>query len=121
MSFNCRNCSDPGYQPFSKAKAIEFWIKQDDILKIGQARCHLDVRHVGSYLHSFSISQSLTPSPSLQVPNLKVFLLREEEPKQYCGHEPKLQGGGGGEVEAAVEQRSGAQWFKFKLPMALFR
>ncbi|GAX79409.1 hypothetical protein CEUSTIGMA_g6850.t1 [Chlamydomonas eustigma] len=63
LSFRCRDCYKPGYQPFAGASSVKFWIKQND----------------GSFI------DQITP----EVPQLKVFVYNQEK-NQYCKREQIL-------------------------------
>lgn len=66
LSFRCRECGGPGYQPFKDANSLSFWIKPNS----GGA-------------------DSATPEGS--VPAIKLFVMRDRDDQQgYCGNEVYL-------------------------------
>jgi hypothetical protein len=53
IKFNCRNCSRPGYQPFAKAKSLNFDIQSN----------------------TKSSDEFASSTPKSQLPPLKIFLM----------------------------------------------
>ena len=94
LSFTCRGCDVPGYQPFAGTTVVAFWIRAG----------------------GGNDTTTTTNNNSTALP-LKIFLLNDST-KEYCGAEPKLadvapaayEGGGGG----------GGGWARYELPIASF-
>ncbi|GIL99702.1 hypothetical protein Vretimale_4848 [Volvox reticuliferus] len=78
LSFTCRACGGPGYQPFKNASALSFWIRPN----------------------SNSSDPYFSSTPNGIIPPVKVFVLQDgsygKGDKLYCGNEVYLNSTVGG-------------------------
>ncbi|KAJ9509472.1 hypothetical protein QJQ45_001939 [Haematococcus lacustris] len=121
LSFRCRQCQRPGFQPFAGRTQLRFWIRPDtedsdpfntstpagEVLW-GQAAAE------ASWKASKGTSRQGVQQGQLvvHVPGLKLFIMQEEL-KQYCRNELVL-------GNTTLPTGTQGEWYSFVIPLADF-
>ncbi|KAL6758139.1 hypothetical protein V8C86DRAFT_3025649 [Haematococcus lacustris] len=90
LSFRCRQCQRPGFQPFAGRTQLRFWIRPD----------------------TEDSDPFNTSTPAGEVPGLKLFIMQEEL-KQYCRNELVL-------GNTTLPTGTQGEWYSFVIPLADF-